>query len=218
MIIYTCNFGGKDNLSEDINGQGARLVCFTDNPELKSKKWEIILVPKVFLDVRRNSRIPKILPHIFFPNEDYSLYLDGNIICKIPLKRLIAEWLAETDIAVFGHSTRNCLFDEAAECIRLELDSKDVIEAQIDRYKDFPRHRGLYQGGVILRKHTAKMKRLNEAWWAEYCVGSKRDQISFPYVVEREGVAINAIKSHAYVHPYFEMDNHKILSEWANKL
>lgn len=217
-IIYTCITGGKDELCEDINTMGARAVCFTDNPKLKSKVWEIIQIPNLFKDIRRDSRMVKMLPHIFFPDAEYSLYLDGNIINKVPLKRLIDEWLNETDIAMFTHNTRDCLFDEAKECILLGLDDKQVIEAHTMRYKGFPKHKGLYQGGTILRRHTPKIKRFNEMWWAEYCTGCKRDQVSMPYCLEKEGIPVNAIQGHAWTHPYFEMFNHKKLSEWALKL
>lgn len=216
--VYTCITGDKDILSEDINVDGAKAVCFTDNPELKSVVWEIRLIPTLFKDIRRDSRLPKMLPHIYFPDAEYSLYLDGNIICKVPINKLIREWLQDTDIAVFKHSTRNCLFDEAQEAIRLELDSEDVINVHIRRYEGFPKQKGLYQCGVILRRHTLQIKRLNEMWWAEYCMGCKRDQVSFPFCLEKEGVAINAINSHAYLHPYFEYFDHKILSEWAGKI
>lgn len=216
--IYTVITGGKDELCEDINTQGAKLVCFTDNKKLKSDVWEIRLIPNLFKDIRRDSRLPKMLPHIYLPDAKYSLYLDANITLKVPLKKLINEWLQDVDIAFFKHSTRNCLFDEAAECIRLDLDKHETILAHISRYRDFPVKKGLYQGGVILRKHTVKMKQFNEMWWAEYCAGSKRDQISLPYCLEKCGVPVNAINNHAYSHPYFEMFNHKILSEWALKL
>lgn len=216
-VIYTVITGDKDILNEDINGNGAKLVCFSDVPR-KSKKWEIRIIPRIFSDVRRDSRIPKLLPHIYFPESTYTLYVDANIILKIPLQRVIDTWLEDADIAVFGHSTRDCLFDEAKECIRLELDKKEIIEAQIKRYKGFPKKNGLYQGGVILRKNTPAIKRFNEAWFAQYCTGCKRDQVSFPYVIEKEGITINAIKSHAYIHPWFEYFDHKILSEWAGRV
>lgn len=216
--IYTVITGDKDILNEDINTDGATAVCFTDNPNLKSDVWEIRQIPQTFSDTRRNSRLPKMLPHIYFPGAEYSLYLDGNIISKVPINKIIREWLKETDIAVFAHSTRDCLFDEAQECIRLELDDKLVIQRHTERYTGFPTHNGLYQCGVIIRKHTPKIKQLNEMWFAEYCTGSKRDQISFPYCIDKCGVTIYGIRSHAWVHDWFEMENHHVLSEWANKL
>lgn len=217
-VIYTVITGGKDELSEDINTHGAKAVCFTDNPDLKSDVWEIRQIPNLFKDIRRDSRVVKMLPHIYFPEAKYSLYLDGNIINKVPIKRLIDEWLEDSDLAMFKHSTRSCLFDEAAECILLGLDDKEVIEAHIKRYDGFPKQKGLYQGGTILRRHTPKIKRFNEMWWSEYCTGCKRDQVSMPYVIEKEGININSVPGHAWVHPYFEMFNHKVPSEWALKL
>lgn len=217
-IIYTVITGGKDELSEDINTDGAKLVCFTDDIELKSDKWEIRYLPDMFKDPRRESRLPKMLPHIYFPDAEYSLYLDANIINKVSIETLIRAWLIDSDIAVFKHSTRNCLFDEANECVRLELDKKEVIQAHIQRYKHFEIQKGLYQGGVILRRHTGRIQRLNEMWWAEYCTGCKRDQVSLPYCLETLGIPINAIEGHAYSHDWFEMFNHLKLSEWALKL
>lgn len=217
-IIYCCITGGKDTLSEDINIKGAKAVCFTDDPTLKSEKWEIRQIPSLYKDIRRDSRTVKMLPHIFFPEAEHSLYVDGNIICKVPMQRIISEWLQDDDIAVFKHHTRDCLFQEAQECIRLGLDDKDVIERHIERYKGFPEHKGLYQCGVILRRHTPRIKRLNEAWHAEYVTGAKRDQISFPYVLEKEGISIFAIDSFAYLHDYFEYRNHLKPSEWSGKI
>lgn len=217
-IIYTCITGGKDILSEDINIKGAKAVCFTDDPTMKSEKWEIRQIPNLYKDIRRDSRTVKLLPHIFFPEAEYSLYLDGNIISKVPIQRMIDEYLQDEDIAVFKHHTRDCLFDEAKECIRLGLDDTNSIEQHIKRYEGFPKHKGLYQCGMILRRHTPKIKRLNESWFAQYMTGCKRDQVSFPYALEKEGVAIFAIDSFAYLHDYFEYRNHKVPSEWAGKL
>lgn len=217
-IIYTVITGGKDTLSEDINIKGAKAVCFTDDPNLKSEKWEIRLIPSLYKDVRRDSRTVKLLPHIFFPEAEYSLYLDGNIICKVPIQRIIHEWLQDDDIAVFRHHTRDCLFQEAKECIRLGLDDTETIEKHVERYEGFPEHKGLYQCGVILRRHTPRIKRLNEAWHAQYMTGCKRDQVSFPYVLEKEGVSINGIDSYAYLHDYYEYSNHVVPSEWSGKI
>lgn len=216
--IYTVITGGKDTLNEDINVRGAKAVCFTDNPDLKSSVWEIRQIPSLYKDVRRDSRTVKMLPHIFFPDAEYSLYIDGNLVSRVPMQRMINEYLEDDDIMVFKHHTRDCLFEEAEECIRLGLDDKETILKHVERYKDFPQHRGLYQCGVILRRHTPKIKRLNEAWFAQYMTGCKRDQVSFPYVLEKEGVSIFAVDSYAYLHDYFDYKNHKVPSEWAGKI
>lgn len=216
--IITAIFGAKDTLNDDINVEGAKAVCFTDNPDLKSDVWEIRLIPDLFTDKRRTSRMPKILPHLFLPDATYSLYVDGNIISKVPLQKMIDEWLNETDIAFFKHPTRDCYFEEAKECIRLGLDDKEIITQQMIRYKDIPRHLGLYQGGVIFRKHTDRVRQFNECWWAEYCTGAKRDQLSLPIAKEKTGIAIKGIEGHPYYHQWFELVNHAIPSEWHGKV
>ena len=37
--------------------------------------------------------------------------------------------------------------------------------------------------GIVVRKNTETVNRLNEKWWAEICRGSSRDQLSFPYTL-----------------------------------
>ena len=134
------------------------------------------------------------------------------------MQRLIDEWLVDTDMALFSHTTRDCYFDEAKECIRLELDDRETITQQMIRYKDIPRHLGLYQGGVILRKHTNKVARFNEVWWTEYCLGAKRDQLSLPIALFNTGLAVNGVIGDAFHHQWFELVAHNKLSEWAGKV
>lgn len=217
MYIYTVITDGKDELNEDINIDGVKAVCFTNRPMI-SKVWEIRRIPSTFKDERRTSRMPKILPHIYLPDATHSLYLDGNIITKVPLQKMIKEFLKDNDIAFFKHPTRDCYFEEAKECIRLGLDDQETIAQQMIRYKDVPRHKGLYQGGVIFRKHTDRVRQFNEAWWAEYCTGSRRDQLSLPIAQYKTGIEIEGIEGHPYYHHYFEMVSHKKLSEWAGKV
>lgn len=215
--IYTVITESKDILNDDINTDGVKAVCFTDQ-DITSEVWEIRKIPTLFKDSRRDSRMPKILAHLYLPDAEHSLYLDGNIILKVPLQRLIDEWLVDTDIALFAHISRDCYFDEAKECIRLGLDETEVITEQMIRYKDIPRHLGLYQGGVILRKHTPKVSRFNEVWWSEYCLGAKRDQLCLPIAIYKTGLAINGVRGDAFTHQWFELVAHNKLSEWAGKV
>ena len=48
---------------------------------------------------------------------------------------------------------------------------------------------GLVEAPVILRRHTAAIRALNEAWWAELVRGSRRDQLSFNYVAWKLGLS-----------------------------
>ena len=46
---------------------------------------------------------------------------------------------------------------------------------------------------VLLRRHTDRVRGFNEAWWAQLQQRSVRDQVSFPFVAWRAGVAVRAM-------------------------
>lgn len=157
-MIYTSITDNKDAPRDDIK-------CFSEYNKFK--------------DPVLNAKIYKVLPHLFMDTE-WSLWVDGTVTIKN-----LDEFLKECeghDLVVFKHPNRNCLFDEAEEVIRLGLDSEDIVRSQILRYKAFPRQKGLGACYIIFRRHTEQIKSLCEKWWAEITRGSRRDQISFPYV------------------------------------
>ncbi len=160
-MIYTALSGNKDAPRDDI-------PCFTDYEK--------------FLNPARNAKIAKILPHLFMQTE-WSIWVDANIHLKVPAEVLL-EKLGDAEIGVFPHPDRKCLYDEAQKCIEWKKDDPATIKNQVERYiqEGFPENSGLAACGVLVRKHTEKINRLNERWWAEICRGSVRDQISFPYV------------------------------------
>lgn len=147
-----------------------------------------------FKDDRRNSRIQKMLPHLYF-NSEYSIYLDGNIELLVTPEELIEKHLKDYDIALFKHPTRDCLYDEAITCARLRLDDAETIIEQVKAYEDsgYQKHKGLVECGIIIRRHTQKVKELNECWFAHYCRYSRRDQISFMKCADEVGIPIKVI-------------------------
>lgn len=210
--VYTSIVGGKDSLKDNQNTIGARFVAFTDK-EYSSPVWEIRDACREFIDPTRNAKKPKILPHLYFPDATYSLWIDGTVELKVPLDDLIVKYLQNTDIAMFPHPYRNCLYDEGLACISLGLDKPDIIESQLKRYmaEGFPTYAGLYEATIILRRHTNEMRVFNETWWDEIQWGSRRDQISLPYVLHK--TATDVTKMEGYVHneggnKYFNYERH----------
>lgn len=139
-----------------------------------------------FREPRRNAKIYKILPWLFFEAE-WSVWVDANIF-----PRIIPEaWIvlaAGHDVTVFEHYHRDCIYAEAEECKRLNKDDHALIDAQVAHYRaeGVPEHGGLAMCGVIIRRHTERVRQLCERWWAEICRWTCRDQISFPYVFGKE--------------------------------
>jgi hypothetical protein len=133
--------------------------------------------------VKRNRRI-KIFWRPNFDGYEYSLYIDSTVRLLRDPREMIRYLEPGSDICMFRHPSRDCLYDEAKEVIRRKLDDPEVVRAQVDWYRKagmLP-HAGLWAGTMILRRHTTLMRDFSEAWWYEVEAYSCRDQISFPYV------------------------------------
>lgn len=178
ITLYTVITNGKDE-QLDKNAK-----CFLDTYDR-------------FKDPRRNSRIQKILAHKYIDTE-YSIYIDGNIRLLVEPEVIIEKYLKDCDIAVSKHPVRDCLYDEALVCAKRELDDPEIIIKQVKEYEDngYGKHKGLAECGIIIRRHTKKVEEFNNAWWSEFCVHSKRDQISFMYAVDKVGIPVNFIEDY----------------------
>lgn len=83
VVVYTAIFGDKDYLKEPSQlPEGCDLVCFTDNKYLRSKSFDVKVYPSIDTDPVRNAKVFKILPHWFFHDYEYSLWIDGSVIIK----------------------------------------------------------------------------------------------------------------------------------------
>lgn len=76
--------------------------------------------------------------------------------------------LEKTSLYTRIHPTRDCIYDEAEVCVRLSKDIKSNIQRQIDAYRKegYPKHIGMAETGIILRKHDDKKCVLLDNLWA----------------------------------------------------
>lgn len=148
-----------------------------------------------FVDPRRNSRAHKILSTKYLDSE-YTIYLDGNIKLLISPEEVIKRYMDGYDMAMFKHGVRDCIYDEAIEVAKLGLDNVEFIIEQAKHYEDseYPKHNGLLQGGFIVRRNNERVKRFEEAWFADYCRYSRRDQLSLMPAIKRSKVLVNRIE------------------------
>lgn len=193
ITVLTSIVGGKDYLVEEQVKGEAEWRAYLDKP-YSSGVWQIEKAYDRLSDPRRNSRAPKLLSHLFSGTE-YSIWIDGNISLTKPPEELIERYLQDADMAVFKHPKRDCLYDEATKCAVSGLDDPEVIIEQVTAYErdGFAKHKGLGECNVIFRRHSEKVWRFNEVWWAHYCRFSCRDQISFMYAADSVGIKINMI-------------------------
>lgn len=188
VVIYTVIVGKYDELREPLYiDDRFTYLCFSnDYHEEKIGIWEIRKFPIISNDNQRLSRYPKIKPYEFLKDFDYSVYMDASIgIVGNGFYESILLLIKQNQIlAGVRNSWRDCLYDEGFRCILSKLDSpkKIIKEMRFIKREGFPSHYGMYEAGVIFRKHNDdKIIHQCNLWWNTVQNYAKRDQLCFSY-------------------------------------
>lgn len=193
LVVYTCVFGDTDPLRDPLKTGGVRFVCFTDQP-VKSKVWEIVTLPKQDAP-KRACRQYKQPSHLIFPEADATLWIDAQFQLTASPIDILRKYPGE--FTGFRHHKRNRITDEAEAIIKAGKAKPDAIHDQLAAYKaqgwdtDAKPQRAITNGGCMLRRHTERVKRFNEAWNHEVQTRTLRDQMSLDYCAANVGLRID---------------------------
>lgn len=213
-VVYTAVFGDYDQVPAVNPEWDCDFVCFTDNPDIVSAGWKVVIVPLNGEAPAQANRHYKMLPHEYLPNYECSLYIDGNIKILADPKPLFEKYLEESLIAIPKHQDRNCAYAEAILCIKGGRVDKDLVESQMARYsaEGFPKQFGMTENGIIFRRHHDEtVMALMEAWWQEYCCGGRRDQLSLPYLIWKSKIEVlECTEGPRISAKFFEIELHAI--------
>jgi len=188
-VIYTVLLGDYKLREPIYINKGWKLLCFTDRPRV-SKNWKILCVD-CNSNLRQKAREIKIRCDKYV-DFDICLFIDAKFTIKCDLDNFIKENL-KTNMALMTHNKRSCIYDEAKFCIKIGVEKKNVIQNQINLYKEagFPKNFGLYGTGIIIRKNVPEVIKFMKLWYNEVNKHSCRDQISFPYVLWNNPIKID---------------------------
>jgi hypothetical protein len=194
VVVYTAVLGVADT----IRSSAWPMLCFTDRVPLPVRGVDMRApLRRESTDVR-TARWHKWNAHLVAPNADVSVWVDGTHRLSVAPDWLV-KCLGDNDMATFRHRNRDCVYDEAVACIATRKDTRERLMAQVAGYIDeHPVHGGLWETQVVVRRHCAATRALNEAMWREIEVGSHRDQVSLPVVARRLSVAISALPGTGY--------------------
>lgn len=213
--IFTCVSGAYDTLKEPLEIDPLwDYICFTDTA-IKSKTWQIRPIPGdlINLSAAKRARAIKIMPHKYLEEYDYTFWIDASILIKRAVTTFVAQTLRDPNsyFAIPKHPDRICVYEEAAAVKRMKKDAAAPVDQQIAKYKStgYPTNWGLVQSGLIIRKKTDDVINFCEMWWAEVKEGSKRDQLSFNYVLWRYTIQIRVINPANFGGLYFHLYSHK---------
>ncbi len=219
IVVYTTIFGGYDRLLPvPKQTHQADFICITDRPQelvntdQDSEQWKIIQVnqPRKDLHPRMRAKWYKIFP---WENEeirayDVIIFIDGSIQISAEFVAFCLESL-KSDIAVFSHPERKCIYDEVKASENMIKYQDEQIHEQAEYYRKFhPSGSGLYAAGVIIRKPTERIKALMMSWWHEIIKFSWQDQLSLPVVCRVHRITPDIIPGNLYDNKYFKLIHH----------
>ena len=196
--VYTGLFGNYESLNEISceRSPSTRYVCFTDNAQLRSTTWEIVVTHENSDPITASRRV-KFFGHRFFPRGVRTLYVDNTVRLRTDGSVILNDWLKDENLAFMKHYSRANLRNEFFACSVYGMDEQKLLFRQFQAYcKSFPRIMGeeVYWGGMIAKVNCDPIDRLMNVWYEEYCKFSKRDQLSLKVALLREQTAHRLIR------------------------
>lgn len=190
-VVYTAITGNYDILKDPLFiEKDLAYVCFTNNQHIKSDVWDVKYIENEGMDDIHLARYIKMNPHLFFPDYDMSIWVDGKFQILDDLRKYAVQYRKDSGIVCFPHPERSCICDELAACVLWTNGvNRDMIIQVADYLKNgLPINYGLYDTGCMLRFHNDdSVKDLMIEWQKEIARYSFRDQLSFPYICWKKG-------------------------------
>ncbi len=217
IAIYTVITGAYDQIYEPYClPDNCDYFVFTDEDFDDSfSAWQKKEIPdslKGFSDVEKN-RYLKMHPQELFDEYRYSIYVDGNIQIVTDLTEYINK-LGTVGIGTHLHPVRDCVYEEMQEVVRQGKEREENIRRHAKYMKEtgMPRHYGLLECNVIAREHhNPTCIKFMEEWWQEFEEYSKRDQISLPHVLYKNGIQVQEVGilgDNVRINPSFRIYRH----------
>lgn len=190
VTVVTANFGDRDRVhpvpsASDVD----RCLLFTDSLNGEVAGWQTTRLADVDqprLEARRVKT--KSLDLVA---GDVLVWMDGRVRLKgAPIRAVLRRVLGSSDVGLFPHPWRRCLFSEIKACARERLAPLEALAAQAERYRKLgmPKDFGLWNTMVMAQKRSTVTAELGNRWWAEISRHSVRDQVSLPFLLWQMGL------------------------------
>lgn len=220
IIIYTCaNIAYDQIFSPVVRNPNMEYVLFSDRRPLFVSGWSWRPMPSqaAGLTPGMANRFTKFFPYKIFPDADYSIYVDANILLIGDIQPILDEFIASgADIGLFPHLQRSDIYSEfefAKQVKKIAPEDYAIGASQMQFYRGdgLPDSHTLTENAVIFRKHrNPELEKAMELWWHQMETYTKRDQLSLPYVLYKSEIK-RKIWDWTYLsdNPYFKRYIHR---------
>lgn len=187
--------GGYDEIMQPmvVDDRFDYILFSNDIKEDRVGVWQVRPMAYTNPDNTRICRYVKTHPEDLLPEYAASIWMDSNIriMTSVVYARIIELYESGSLIASMNHLERDCIYDEAFEVMYLRFEQEKIVVKWCQKLQKekYPKHHGLYETNVMFRKHnTSLISETNVMWWDYIEKYSKRDQLSFNYVLWKLGV------------------------------
>ncbi len=214
LAVYTALTGDYDEVHEILyKEKDVDYILFTNNPLLKSKTWQVIVVESELNDTLLSREI-KMFPDKYLGSSyDMSIYVDANMVIYGELSELTKYLGEEKSLAVSRHGERNNVKEEIEACVSMIGIDKDMAQKQYESYlqEGFHDDLPLLECGCLVRRHVnQELRQLMQAWFEEFKNGIRRDQLSLMPCISRlrfEGLVV--MEGNVWHNQFFKVQRHK---------
>lgn len=192
--IYTAMVGGYDEIMQPmvVDDRFDYILFSNDIKEDRVGVWQVRPIAYNNPDNTRICRYVKTHPEELLPGYDASVWMDASMqICtSFVYERAIKLSQSNIPISSMWHPVRKCIYEEAFAVVHGMVEHESVVVRWCHklRKENYPQHNGLCETGFLYRKHTNLVKRFNNFWWTCIEKYSRRDQLSFNYVLWKLGI------------------------------
>lgn len=148
-----------------------------------------------------SARYYKTIPHLLYPEYDWTIWVDANVLLNVEPEELVAK-CGDNNWGAFYHSHRDCVYDELHACQELGFVGKNTAERLFQWYGNsmVETNTGLGMTMVLVRKRCPEVAEMNMRWWQYMCYYSMRDQLTFNHVFGYKGLwpAVDFTRTNKY--------------------
>lgn len=223
LVTFTVLIGSYDKLNPQLGSNSSTVQCFV---AITDKKESILREPYIkngwtvvectvmpFDSIIRNTRVPKILGHLFFPLSDTIIYIDASAFLYSTPSELYETYFKDPKIELLvkqhPRNPKNYSI-EASNIIRLRLDSKNIVSHQVSDYSILGLPSLVIYAGARMQRNTKKMAAFNCLWFVHYMSYSRRDQLSIARAFEDMNLFQNTVMINGNAKKFFDRVPHHV--------
>lgn len=190
FAIYTAIVGNYDGIQQPIitDDRFDYILFSNDAKETSVGVWQVRPINYDNDDKIKIARWVKTHPEQLLEAYEFSVWMDANIQIKTDYiyKRTVELFDKKDLISTVIHPIRNCIYKEMFVVYDLGLETENTLLnwAKVLHRNEYPHNNGLHETNIMYRIHSQSVvEKLDGFWWRCIDKYSRRDQLSFNYVL-----------------------------------